>query len=93
MAADRGITLVRGHGRLGASGTCAWGDQLLRASRASSWLPEARSIPPMPGLADAEPWTNREVTTASAIPDSLLVLGGGVVGWRWRRRMPRWAPA
>jgi pyruvate/2-oxoglutarate dehydrogenase complex dihydrolipoamide dehydrogenase (E3) component len=37
-------------------------------------------LPPIPGLREARPWTNREVTTASAIPESLLVLGGGVVG-------------
>jgi pyruvate/2-oxoglutarate dehydrogenase complex dihydrolipoamide dehydrogenase (E3) component len=37
-------------------------------------------IPPIPGLAEANPWTNREATTAKAIPRSLLVLGGGVVG-------------
>ncbi len=40
----------------------------------------AAAIPPVPGLADAAPWTNREVTTAKAVPGSLLVLGGGVVG-------------
>jgi pyruvate/2-oxoglutarate dehydrogenase complex dihydrolipoamide dehydrogenase (E3) component len=37
-------------------------------------------MPPIPGLADARPWTNREATTASTIPGRLLVLGGGVVG-------------
>jgi len=36
-------------------------------------------MPPNPGLAEASPWTNREVTTASKIPGRLLVLGG-VVG-------------
>jgi pyruvate/2-oxoglutarate dehydrogenase complex dihydrolipoamide dehydrogenase (E3) component len=36
-------------------------------------------MPPIDGLAAAEPWTNREATTAKAIPASLLVLGGGVV--------------
>jgi dihydrolipoamide dehydrogenase len=37
-------------------------------------------LPPIPGLREAHPWTNREATTASALPASLLVLGGGVVG-------------
>ena len=38
------------------------------------------AMPPVPGLAEASPWTNREITTASTIPARLLVLGGGVVG-------------
>jgi dihydrolipoamide dehydrogenase len=36
-------------------------------------------MPPIPGLREAHPWTNREATTSEAIPASLLVLGGGVV--------------
>ncbi len=34
----------------------------------------------MPGLRAAEPWTNREGTSAHAVPESLVVLGGGPVG-------------
>ncbi len=38
------------------------------------------SMPPIDGLADAEPWTNREATTTEEVPPRLAVLGGGVVG-------------
>jgi pyruvate/2-oxoglutarate dehydrogenase complex dihydrolipoamide dehydrogenase (E3) component len=38
------------------------------------------SLPPIPGLAEASPWTNREATTASEVPGSLIVIGGGPVG-------------
>jgi pyruvate/2-oxoglutarate dehydrogenase complex dihydrolipoamide dehydrogenase (E3) component len=38
------------------------------------------AMPPIPGLADAKPWTNREVTTAHDIPGSLAILGGSAVG-------------
>jgi dihydrolipoamide dehydrogenase len=37
-------------------------------------------MPPIDGLADARPWTNREATTAKTIPGRLIVMGGGVVG-------------
>lgn len=37
------------------------------------------AIPPIDGLAEARPWTNREATTSEAIPRRLAVLGGGVV--------------
>ena len=38
------------------------------------------ALPPIPGLADSSPWTNREATTSKRVPDRLIVLGGGVVG-------------
>jgi pyruvate/2-oxoglutarate dehydrogenase complex dihydrolipoamide dehydrogenase (E3) component len=38
------------------------------------------AIPPVPGLREVAPWTNREITTAGQVPPRLLVLGGGVVG-------------
>jgi pyruvate/2-oxoglutarate dehydrogenase complex dihydrolipoamide dehydrogenase (E3) component len=37
-------------------------------------------VPSIPGLQEARPWTSREATSASAVPDHLIVLGGGVVG-------------
>jgi dihydrolipoamide dehydrogenase len=37
-------------------------------------------MPPIPGLADVQAWTNREVTALKNIPRRLLVLGGGAVG-------------
>lgn len=37
-------------------------------------------VPPIPGLAEAVPWTSREATGADEIPESLVVIGGGVVG-------------
>lgn len=37
-------------------------------------------VPDLPGLADARPWTSRDATGASSVPDRLVVVGGGVVG-------------
>ncbi len=37
------------------------------------------SIPPIPGLAEANPWTNREATHTDRVPTRLAVLGGGPV--------------
>jgi pyruvate/2-oxoglutarate dehydrogenase complex dihydrolipoamide dehydrogenase (E3) component len=77
----RSITLVRGHGELAGEREIRVGEELLRARRAVILAPgTAAAIPPIPGLAEAKPWTNREATIAESLPDSLLVLGGGVVG-------------
>jgi dihydrolipoamide dehydrogenase len=37
-------------------------------------------VPPIPGLAEAGFWTNREATSARERPSSLVVLGGGPIG-------------
>lgn len=37
------------------------------------------ALPPIPGLAEAKPWTNREATTTDTVPHRLVILGGGVV--------------
>jgi dihydrolipoamide dehydrogenase len=78
---DRGVTLVRGHGRLEGERLVRVGDELLRARRAVVIATGSDpALPPIPGLAEARPWTNREATTSKSVPARLLVLGGGVVG-------------
>lgn len=78
---ERSVELVRGHGELTGEREVRVGEALLRARRAVVLATgSGAAIPPIPGLREADPWTNREVTTAHAIPASLLVLGGGVVG-------------
>ncbi len=78
---QRAITLVRGHGAVSGEREIRVGEDLLRARKAVILAPGSGAvIPPIPGLRESHPWTNREVTTAKAIPASLLVLGGGVVG-------------
>jgi pyruvate/2-oxoglutarate dehydrogenase complex dihydrolipoamide dehydrogenase (E3) component len=77
---DRGIALFRGHGELDGERRVRVGEELLQARRAVVLAPgSAAAMPPIDGLREAEPWTNREATTTKAIPRSLLVLGGGVV--------------
>jgi dihydrolipoamide dehydrogenase len=38
------------------------------------------TIPDLPGLREARPWTNREATTTRELPESLVILGGGPTG-------------
>jgi pyruvate/2-oxoglutarate dehydrogenase complex dihydrolipoamide dehydrogenase (E3) component len=78
---EHAIELVRGDAMLTGEREVRVGEELLHARRAVVLAPgSGAELPPIPGLMDAEPWTNREATTAKAIPASLLVLGGGVVG-------------
>ena len=78
---ERGVTLVRGRARLDGERRVQVGDELLEARRAVVVATGSGPVePPIPGLADARPWSNREATTAKVPPEALVILGGGVVG-------------
>lgn len=78
---ERGIALYRGAGRLAGERRVQVGDDELLARRAVIVATGTQAaLPPLEGLAEAEPWTNREGTTAGEVPASLIVLGGGPVG-------------
>ena len=80
------IGLVRGRGRLTGPKTVsvspADGPPLeLRARQAVVIATGTRAaVPPIPGLAEARPWTSREATSAHEVPRRLAIIGGGVVG-------------
>ncbi len=79
--ADRGIELIRGHGRLDGERRVRVGGDVLAAREAVVVATgTGAAIPPIPGLADVTAWTNRDATTAASVPARLVVLGGGVVG-------------
>jgi dihydrolipoamide dehydrogenase len=78
---DRGIALFRNHGRLTGEREVQVGDETLTARLAVVIATGTKAmIPPIPGLREADPWTNREATTARSAPGSLIVLGGGNAG-------------
>jgi pyruvate/2-oxoglutarate dehydrogenase complex dihydrolipoamide dehydrogenase (E3) component len=78
---DRGVTLVRGHGRVTDERTVQVGDETLVAQRAVVIATGTEAlVPPIPGLREARPWTNRHAVTAKEVPPSLVVLGGGTIG-------------
>jgi pyruvate/2-oxoglutarate dehydrogenase complex dihydrolipoamide dehydrogenase (E3) component len=57
------------------------GDETLVARRAVVVATGSDAlVPPIDGLREAQPWTNREATTSKQVPGRLIVLGGGVVG-------------
>ena len=82
---DSGIDLVRGHGRLAGEKTVEVvaddGSVSVLVARHAVALSTGTHavVPDISGLRDAEPWTSREAVSARAIPESLTILGGGVV--------------
>ena len=79
--ADAGIDLIRGSGRLAGPGAVEvdgvrhTAEHIVLANGADPF------VPPIPGLRELEGvWGSREATSMKAIPNRLLVLGGGPVG-------------
>src|SRR5436305_3509231 len=78
---ERGIQLFRGVGRFEGERLVRVGDELLEARRAVILATgTVAAVPAIPGLREADPWTNREATTSEAVPGRLIVLGGGPAG-------------
>lgn len=81
-----GIDLVRGRARLAGERTV----EVVRDGAAPVTLTARHAvvlatgsrptIPPVPGLAEASPWTNREAISTERVPERVLIIGGGVVG-------------
>ncbi|MFN0155549.1 MAG: dihydrolipoyl dehydrogenase family protein [Gaiella sp.] len=77
----RQVQLVRGAGVLDGERRVRTGGDILHARRAVVIATgTSASLPPVPGLEELEPWTNREATTANSAPATLIVLGGGPIG-------------
>lgn len=80
-----GVHVVRGHGRIDGERRVTvelndGGTRELVATRGVVLAPGSRgAMPPIDGLVDAAPWTNREATLVREVPRSLAVVGGGVI--------------
>jgi pyruvate/2-oxoglutarate dehydrogenase complex dihydrolipoamide dehydrogenase (E3) component len=82
---EKGIELVRGHGRLAGERTVevetADGTRSLEATTAVVLAcGTSPFMPPIDGLADVRAWDNRAATEVKEIPARFLVLGGGPIG-------------
>ncbi|GAB2619505.1 dihydrolipoyl dehydrogenase family protein [Pseudactinotalea suaedae] len=81
-----GIALARGHGRLTGvrEVTVTAEDGTTRVLRARHAVAVSTgtdaAMPPIAGIHEVSPWTSREATSAQEIPESLAIIGGGVVG-------------
>lgn len=84
---------VRGHGRLDGPKrvvvTSKDGSVRTLTARRAVVLATGSdaAVPPIPGLAEASPWTSHEVTAARSVPARLAVLGGGVVACEMAQAM------
>ena len=83
---DTKISLIRGHARIA-------GEKLVSVTAKDGTVTEVVAStavviatgsislsPPIPGLAESKPWDSRVITNLTELPESLIIIGGGVVG-------------
>ena len=79
------IAVLRGHGRLTGpkevTVTTPDGDEVVLRARHAVTVSTGSDplIPDIDGLHEADPWTSRDATSAKVTPESLAIIGGGVV--------------
>lgn len=78
--ADRGVTILRGHGRLAGPGRVDVGGTIHEAERVVLATGSAAVVPPIDGLHSVDPWTSREAMELRRLPESAAILGAGPVG-------------
>ncbi|MFV8833420.1 dihydrolipoyl dehydrogenase family protein [Aquisalimonas sp. APHAB1-3] len=75
-----GVDVIFGEGRFVDAHTVAVGDRSLRGRRILVATGSRPAMPPVPGLAEADYWTNETVFRQRELPARLAVLGGGPIG-------------
>ena len=75
-----GVTVIKGEGRFTGLGTIEVNDVRITARRFVVATGSKPFVPPIPGLADAGYYTNETVFDADALPEHLIVVGGGPIG-------------
>jgi pyruvate/2-oxoglutarate dehydrogenase complex dihydrolipoamide dehydrogenase (E3) component len=78
--AEHDCDLVRGRGRVVEPGVVEAAGRRLPYEHLVIATGSSSSAPPIPGLESSGYWTSRDATSATAVPRSVVVLGGGVVG-------------
>ena len=77
---DAGATVFRGSAALDGPGRVRIGDRVLDAGAVILAIGSVSRIPDLPGLAEADPWTNVRGTGTRELPRSLVILGAGPSG-------------
>jgi len=75
-----GVDVYKGTGTIAGPGAVEVSGELLHTERIIVATGSDALVPALDGLDEAGYWTNREATTLSEVPGSVVVLGGGPVG-------------
>jgi pyruvate/2-oxoglutarate dehydrogenase complex dihydrolipoamide dehydrogenase (E3) component len=86
----KNLRLYRGHTRFVAPHQLKIGNDLLESERIFIDVGGRPNIPPIPGLRDVPFLTNESLMQLTAIPEHLLILGGGYIGLEFGQMFRRY---
>ena len=75
-----GAEVVRGTARIVEPGRLEVDEETIEYDELMISTGSVPSLPPIEGLEETAVWTSREATSASGVPESLLIVGAGAVG-------------
>jgi pyruvate/2-oxoglutarate dehydrogenase complex dihydrolipoamide dehydrogenase (E3) component len=75
-----GLTLIEGGARFASPREVTVGERRLAADRIFIATGNRPMVPDLPGISDVEVHTNETIMDLTAVPEQLIVLGGGYIG-------------
>lgn len=77
---EAGVEVVAGEALLGEGTSITCNDQTYQARKVILCTGSEAVVPPIPGLKESPFWTSREALENKEVPQSIAIIGGGVIG-------------
>lgn len=77
---EEGVTIIPGEATVISKHKIDCNDEIYRCDKMIVCTGSSSVVPPIPGLSDAPYWTHREALDTKEIPESIAIIGGGVIG-------------
>ena len=77
---EAGVTVVSGEAYIQDKNTIKCGDEVYKCEKLMLCTGSRTFVPPIKGLDNIDYWTHREALECKELPESLTIIGGGVIG-------------
>lgn len=77
---EAGVTVVSGEAYIQDKNTIKCGDEVYKCEKLMLCTGSRTFVPPIKGLDNIDYWTHREALESKELPESLAIIGGGVIG-------------
>ena len=77
---ESGVTVVTGEDYIQDKNTIKCGDEVYKCEKLMLCTGSRTFVPPIQGLDKTDYWTHREALDCKELPESLVIIGGGVLG-------------
>lgn len=77
---EAGVTVVSGEAYIQDKNTIKCGDEVYKCEKLILCTGSKTFVPPINGIDKIDYWTHREALDCKELPESLVIIGGGVIG-------------